>query len=282
MAKKDRDPAELAAAVEAGVARGMDIVDAFRSALDRAPSRMHRALEREHRKSVAAQKAARRRYELSVRTTTLTTRVGFAVAGGAGAMSVVDLVAEGSGAAGAPGPAWAWLVITGASALMALRAQRRRRVLTPPAEVAIPELPPVPLARGAIGASEVSHLIRVRIQIAQVSGTIERLHPGAGQELRQADAEASPALQALAERLRVLDQLRRDLPGSAAAASATSAANAVRARLADGCRTYDDLLAASAALLAAPDTARSTTMILGPAIDAMIAYAHGLERAADL
>ena len=30
MAKKDRDPAELAAAVEAGVARGMDIVDAIK------------------------------------------------------------------------------------------------------------------------------------------------------------------------------------------------------------------------------------------------------------
>lgn len=282
MAKKDRDPAELAAAVEAGVARGMDIVDAFRSALDRAPSRMHRALEREHRKSVAAQKAARRRYELSLRTSTLTSRFGFILAGGAGAISVVDLIAEGSGGGGAPGPAWIWLSITGASTLLAIRANRRKRVLIPPDDVMIPELPPVPLARGAIGAPEVSHLIRVRIQITQVSTTIERLHPGAGSELRMADAEAAPALQALAERLRVLDQLRRDLPGSAAATSATTAAKTVTVRLAEGCRTYDDLLAASAALLAAPDTSRSTTTILGPAIDAMIAYAHGLERAADL
>jgi hypothetical protein len=282
VAKKDRDPAELAAAVEAGVARGMDIVDAFRSALDRAPSRMHRALEREHRKSVAAQLKARRRYEALLKANTMTNRLGFVVAGGAGVITVVDLIAEGGGGAGAPAPAWLWLGITGVAALVAARAGRRKKTLLPPEDVPIPELPPVPLARGSIGAHEVSHLIRVRIQIAQVSTTIERLHPGAGRELRQADAEASPALQALAERLRVLDQLRRDLPGSAAAVSATTAANAVRARLQDGCRTYDDLLAAAATLLAAPDTSRSTTTILGPAIDAMIAYAHGLERAADL
>jgi hypothetical protein len=56
----------------------------------------------------------------------------------------------------------------------------------------------------------------------------------------------------------------------------------VRQRLADGCATYDRLLAAAAQLLSAPDITRSTSEVLSPAVDAMLAYAHGLERAADL
>ena len=80
----------------------------------------------------------------------------------------------------------------------------------------------------------------------------------------------------------VLDQLQRELPGTSAAASAATSAELVRARLAEGCATYDELLAAAARLLAAPEMARSTQEILAPAINAMLAYAHGLQRAADL
>ena len=39
------------------------------------------------------------------------------------------------------------------------------------------------------------------------------------------------------------------------------------------------LLAAAARLLSAPDASRSTSQVLGPAIDAMVAYAHGLQHA---
>ena len=63
---------------------------------------------------------------------------------------------------------------------------------------------------------------------------------------------------------------------------AAAASELVRTRLADGCATYDELLAAAARLLAAPDITRSTSDILGPAVNAMIAYSHGLQRAADL
>jgi len=55
----------------------------------------------------------------------------------------------------------------------------------------------------------------------------------------------------------------------------------IRQRLDEGCDTYDELLAAAARLLAAPDLSRPTADILNPAIDAMVAYAHGLQRAAD-
>ena len=112
--------------------------------------------------------------------------------------------------------------------------------------------------------------------------SLERLYPGSGDELRRADNEAAGPLTALAERLLVLDQLQRELPGTSAAASAAASAELVRGRLAEGCATYDELLAAAARLLAAPDMTRSTSEILGPAVDAMLAYAHGLQRAADL
>ena len=80
----------------------------------------------------------------------------------------------------------------------------------------------------------------------------------------------------------MLDQLQRELPGTSAAASAAKSTELVRGRLADGCATYDELLAAAARLLAAPDATRSTAEILGPAVNAMVAYAHGLARAAEL
>ena len=112
--------------------------------------------------------------------------------------------------------------------------------------------------------------------------SLDRLYPGSGDELRRADNEAAGPLTALAERLLVLDQLQRELPGTSAAASASQSADVVRRRLADGCATYDELLAAAARLLAAPDMSRSTVDVLGPAVDAMVAYAHGLSTVADL
>jgi hypothetical protein len=112
--------------------------------------------------------------------------------------------------------------------------------------------------------------------------SVERLYPGAGGELQRADAEAATPLTALCERLRVLDDLQRELPGSSAAAAAVTSAEVVRTRLAEGCATYDDLLAAAAALLASPDLDRRTSDILAPAVAAMLAYAHGLQRASDI
>jgi len=106
------------------------------------------------------------------------------------------------------------------------------------------------------------------------------LHPAAGKELVNADAQAAGALNALCERLLVLHQLAASLPGTAAANSATSAAGVVASRLDVGCDSYDNLLAAAAELLASPDL---TEMVnLQPAADSLIAYSHGLMRASDL
>ena len=108
------------------------------------------------------------------------------------------------------------------------------------------------------------------------------LHPEAGRELKSADDEAAPALAAQVTRLAVLDQIRRDMPGSEAATAATSAAQHVRARLAEGVAVYDRLLAAAATMLASPDLGRSSSEVLLPAADALTAYAEGLRTAESL
>ncbi len=113
-----------------------------------------------------------------------------------------------------------------------------------------------------------------------MSSSVSVLHPAAGKELVNADAQAAVALNTLCDRLLVLHQLAASLPGTAAAASAASAAQVVASRLVLGCDSYDQLLAAAAELLASPDIAGMVN--LQPAADSLIAYSHGLMRASDL
>lgn len=202
-------------------------------------------------------------------------------AGVSGSIAVIDVVAT-AGGSDVPGATGLWLVVAAVSALVSVRGQRRLRRLPPPVDPVPLVGPPPTLRRGAIGGTEVSRFASVRVQVMTMAPSLDRLFPGAGADLRRADAEAAGPLTALCERLQVLDELQRELPGTAAAATAQTSADVVRERLAAGCRTYDDLLAAAASLLAAPDMSRSTSEVLAPAVDAMLAYAHGLQRAAEL
>lgn len=206
---------------------------------------------------------------------------GGIAAGVTGSIGLLDVIATLAGSA-VPGPAWAWLVTAAASAVVSVRGTRRLRGLGPGPEIVSLVGPPPTLRRGTVGFVEVSRFSTVRMQVLTLVPSVERLYPGAGDELRRADAEAAGPLTALCERLRVLDELQRELPGSSAAASAVASADVVRGRLAEGCATYDALLAAAASLLAAPDLSRSTDRVLSPAIDAMLAYAQGLTRASNL
>jgi len=126
----------------------------------------------------------------------------------------------------------------------------------------------------------VERYLRTRLDVITAAKKIESLHPEATREVLVADMEAGAALDALVERLRVLDQLARS-PSSAAGAARESAL-VIAQRLARGCDTYDSLLQAAMRLLAAPDLSRTTDAILQPAVDALIAYAHGLSRAAEI
>lgn len=280
--RKGEDSEAFVRAVQVGIEKGLDVVEAWRQARASRPSPEVRALQQQHAAAVAAHQREVARYQRGVSRLQTQQTAGTVVAGLAGTVGVIDVVAEVVTAqAGVYGPSWIWLggAVLGAVAAISARRQRRR-LPPPPTPVALPP-PPVMLPAEAIGAVEASRLTSLRVQLSQVVPALDHLHPGAAQELRRADLEAAPPLHALTERLAVLHRMRQDMPGTAAADAATAAAIDVRERLAQGCGTYERLLAASATLLAAPDMSRSTEDVLGPALQAMSAYAHGLKRAAE-
>ncbi|MDP1878429.1 MAG: hypothetical protein Q8M17_12830 [Actinomycetota bacterium] len=282
MSKSRRDPAELAALIEQGVARGLDLVDSWRVATGKAPKGQVKALAIQHRRELEANRKSLRKHRAKIQSAQSQVTGGAVVAGVGGAVGLFDVIAELTASSGAPGPAWMWLGAAGLGLFVSIRGRMRLHRIGPEPHVVEPVAPPPSLPRGRMGAEEVSRLTSVRVQVMTMAPALDRLYPGAGDELRRADAEAAGPLTALAERLVVLDQLQRELPGTSAARQASASADVVRGRLADGCDTYDELLAAAARLLAAPDAHRSTAAILGPAVNAMLAYAHGLQRAADL
>ncbi len=247
--------------VEAGIARGLNVIDAFTAATG------NRTLDRAHKKELATQKSARRKHQARVESF----RFG-AVAGGGTA------IAGGALAIVISNPAL-WLIAVGGAviSIMSIRGWRR---LGPEPVGRGSVGPATPLPRGAIGRDCVKRYLAVRTQVVNMSSSVSVLHPAAGKELVNADAQAAVALNTLCDRLLVLHQLAASLPGTAAAASAASAAQVVASRLVLGCDSYDKLLAAAAELLASPDIAGMVN--LQPAADSLIAYSHGLMRASDL
>jgi len=276
----DRD--QFARVVQAGISRGMDVVDAWRQARAQRPSAQARALQAEHDRRLAEQQRALRRHQRRQRTLDNEVTGGVAVAGVAGTLGVLDIVIESTTAtAGVYGPAWVWVALAAGGGVVAAVARRKRAQLPPAPRVdAIPSAPAA-IPAHAIGAEQAQRLTALRLQLAQVIPAIERLHPDAAADLRRADLEAAPQLHALVDRLVVLHGIRIEMAGTQAEAAATSAAVEVRERLTTGCATYERLIAASATMLAAPDIARSTDEVLAPALEGLTAYTHGLKRAAN-
>jgi uncharacterized membrane protein YdbT with pleckstrin-like domain len=276
----DRD--QFARVVQAGISRGMDVVDAWRQARAQRPSAQARALQAEHDRRLAEQQRALRRHQRRQRTLDNEVTGGVAVAGVAGTLGVLDIVIESTTAtAGVYGPAWVWVALAASGGVVAAVARRKRAQLPPAPRVdAIPSAPTA-IPAHAIGAEQAQRLTSLRLQLAQVIPAIERLHPDAAADLRRADLEAAPQLHALVDRLIVLHGIRIEMAGTQAEAAATSAAVEVRERLTTGCATYERLIAASATMLAAPDIARGTDEVLAPALEGLTAYTHGLKRAAN-
>lgn len=276
----DRD--QFARVVQAGISRGMDVVDAWRQARAQRPSAQARALQVEHDRRLAEQQRALRRHQRRQRTLDNEVTGGVAVAGVAGTLGVLDIIIESTAAtSGVYGPAWVWVALAAGGGVVAAVARRKRAQLPPPPRVdAIPSAPAA-IPAHAIGAEQAQRLTSLRLQLAQVIPAIERLHPDAAADLRRADLEAAPQLHALVDRLVVLHGIRIEMAGTQAEAAATSAAVEVRERLTTGCATYERLIAASATMLAAPDIARGTDEVLAPALEGLTAYTHGLKRAAN-
>lgn len=275
----DRD--QFARAVQAGISRGMDVVDAWRQARAARPSAQARALQMEQGRRLAEQQRALRRHQRKQRRLTNEVTGGIAVAGVAGTLGVLDIVIESTTAtSGVYGPAWIWVALAAGGGIVATVARRQRKEMPAPPRVDVAPLPTMTIPADAIGAEQAQRLTALRLQLAQVIPAIERLHPGAAQDLRDADLEAAPQLHALVDRLVILHGIRRDMTGTEAADAATTAAVEVRERLTTGCTTYERIIAASATMLAAPDVARGTEEVLMPALEGLAAYTHGLQRAA--
>lgn len=275
----DRD--QFARVVQSGISRGMDVVDAWRQARAQRPIAQARALQVEQDRRLAEQRRALRRHQRMERRLDNEVTGGIAVAGVAGTLGVLDIVIESTTAtAGVYGPAWIWVALAAGGGVLAAVARRKRAHLPPAPRVDVAPPLAVSVPSDAIGAEQAERLTSLRRQLAQIIPAIERLHPGAAEDLRAADLEAAAQLHALVDRLVILHGIRREMAGTQAEGAATSAAIEVRERLATGCTTYERIIAASATMLAAPDVARGTDEVLAPALEGLAAYTHGLQRAA--
>jgi hypothetical protein len=268
-----KDIARLGERVAALVEQGLDVAEAYSATMGTGTK-----ASREQAKAMEKHAKAVRRHQERVAESRRESVTLTAVSGATAVLGVIDLA---SGAANAlPGSPAVWLVV---SALTGVGAVRRRYFLN---NAVAPEPPAMAtsyvandIRREAIGWAEAQGLAAVRRQLVAMVPAVAALHPEAGKELKDADDEAAPALAAQVTRLAVLDQVRRDLPDSQAAVAAADSAEQVRARLAEGVAVYDRLLAAASTMLASPDLGRSSLDVLGPASDALTAYAAGLRTA---
>ncbi|MCX6461607.1 MAG: hypothetical protein NTZ03_15030 [Actinobacteria bacterium] len=276
--RKDRsadDRERLGEVVTTAVAQGLELVTSVRANWRSMPTRSRetRELEKAHQKAIAQQTSQVRAYESRMRRARNRVAPMATTAAVTGTLTIVGV----AGVASIPFTATiALATVTGAAALSAYRS--RQLVHHPPPEpsILVPAPPPPRLRNGARGDSDARRLLRIRAQLTGLIPAVSTLHPEAGVELARADSEAGPALNALVHRLEVLDQMERSLPGTEAARTAALSAQDIAVRLAVGVETYDRLMAAAAAMLSAPDFGRSSDEVLGPAVDALAAYAHGL------
>jgi hypothetical protein len=267
----ESDVARLTERVTALVEQGLDVAEAYAAAKGTTTkaTREHAKAMEKHAKAV--RKHGERVAELRQRSVTMT-----AVSGATAVLGVIDVAAASSGGAFPLDP-WVWLGASALSAVSAVRARYRAKNAVAPEPPALGStISANDLRRDAIGWAEAQGMTAVRRQLVTMVPAVASLHPDAARELKTADDEAAPALAAQVARLAVLDQVRRELPGSAAAESAADAAELVRARLSEGVAVYDRLLAAASTMLASPDLGRSSADVLGPAADALTAYAAGL------
>ena len=269
---QNTDVARLAERVAALVEQGLDVAEAYSSAkgaTTKATREYARAMDK-HAKAV-------RKHQARLQSTRRNAVTLTAVSGAGAVLGVVDVASAGAALPGAP---WMWLLGAAIAGVAAVRSRYDSQHAVAPEPPALSAAVGVSdVRKGAIGWAEAQGLAAVRRQLVAMVPAVTALHPDAGRELRQADEEAAPALAAQVARLAVLDQVRRELPDSEASRAATDAADLVRARLAEGVAVYDRLLAAASTMLASPDLGRSSLDVLGPAADALTAYAAGLRTA---
>ncbi len=170
--------------------------------------------------------------------------------------------------------------LTAGTAALGWRARRRAKDLE--AHPPVPQLPPLPPARlrpGARGADQADRVANALLHLYDLVPNVGRLYPQAGQELWRAVSDVEPLLRGQVERLASLDRIEWEMPGSRAAEAAIAAGTEITGRLRAGADALEDLIAAAARMLAAPDIGDGVPDALAPAIDSLDAFAHGLNAA---
>ncbi len=253
---------------------GMDLVRQAREAAksSSAPASRDRQMAEAHR-------AALVRYEGQVRQhqgRIAGAKAGM-VAGGTGA-AVLGL----STVASAPSPGAMIFLggLTAGSGVLGWRARRRAKALE--AHPPVPQLPPLPPARlrsGARGADQADRVANALLHLYDLVPNVGRLYPQAGQELWRAVSDVEPLLRGQVERLASLDRIEWEMPGSRAADAAVAAGTEIAGRMRAGADALEELIAAAARMLAAPDIGDGVPDALAPAIDSLDAFAHGLHAA---
>ena len=260
--------------LERAMQLGMDLVRQAREAAksNSVPASRDRQMAEAHR-------AALVRYEGQVRQHQgrIAGAKAGALAGGAGT-AVLGLSTVAS--AGSPGQMLFLGGLTAGTAALGWRARRRAKSLE--AHPPVPQLPPLPPARlrpGARGADQTDRVANALLHLYDLVPNVGRLYPQAGQELWRAVSDVEPLLRGQVERLASLDRIEWEMPGSRAAEAAIAAGTEITSRVRAGADALEDLIAAAARMLAAPDIGDGVPDALAPAIDSLDAFAHGLHAA---
>ena len=132
---------------------------------------------------------------------------------------------------------------------------------------------------GARGADQADRVANALLHLYDLVPNVGRLYPQAGQELWRAVSDVEPLLRGQVERLASLDRIEWEMPGSRAADAAIAAGTEIAGRLRAGADALEDLIAAAARMLAAPDIGEGVPDTLAPAIMSLDAFAHGLNAA---
>lgn len=258
-------------ALERAVRIGADLLrtarDAARSAAATPP--LDRRMAEERNRALARHAVAVHRHQARVAAARTTAWVG-----------VMGVVGSGVAIAGdAPASELMWLVAAGGAALGISSTRRARRLAAAPPVAVLPPPPPARLRPGARGADAADRVAHALLHLYELIPALARLHPPAAAELGRAVAQVEPLLRGQVERLASLDRIEWEMPGSRAAQAAVAAGAEVSARLRAGADALEELIAAAARMLAAPDIADGVVDVLSPAIDSLEAFTAGLHAA---
>jgi hypothetical protein len=255
---------------------GMDLVRQAREAARSAgtPASRERQMAEAHRAALVQHEVEVRRHQGRVAAT----KAGV-VAGGGGTV-VLGVASASAAAGGSPTQTVLLAGLAAGSAALGLRARRRGKELHDhPPVPRIPPLPPARLRPGARGAEEADRVANALLHLYDLVPNVGRLYPQAGQELWRAVSDVEPLLRGQVERLASLDRIEIEMPGSRAAEAAVAAGREITGRLRGGADALEELIAAAARMLAAPDIGEGVPDALAPAIMSLDAFAHGLNAA---